>query len=208
MSDLQIVTGISILVSGYAQLRCGLSSYHWNILVYLAWFSALTHLCCLKIMRPYLYNHLGERSWRLAAMFVLLVLLVVAIVPTRGFYWDDKSIPQNQTPESYALCHFGVKVAYSEDSLTSMIVSILLLVLDFTSRSVRLFKSAFVYINEDIRRSLSVWARSQLKRLYTWLDMHHGTKPTRKFIIYRPCLVVLLVTRALIVTYLSMLIEV
>jgi hypothetical protein len=30
MSDLQIVTGISILLSGYAQLRCGLSTYHWQ----------------------------------------------------------------------------------------------------------------------------------------------------------------------------------
>jgi hypothetical protein len=30
MSDLQIVTGVSILISGYAQLRCGLSTYHWQ----------------------------------------------------------------------------------------------------------------------------------------------------------------------------------
>ena len=30
MSDHQIVTGISILISGYVQLRCGLSVFHWQ----------------------------------------------------------------------------------------------------------------------------------------------------------------------------------
>src|SRR5450756_2077760 len=46
-SDQQLVTGIGILVSGYTQLHCSLSIYHWQIIVYLAWFSSLTHMTTL-----------------------------------------------------------------------------------------------------------------------------------------------------------------
>jgi hypothetical protein len=35
-SDQQLVTGIGMLVSGYTQLHCSLSLYHWQIVVYLA----------------------------------------------------------------------------------------------------------------------------------------------------------------------------
>jgi hypothetical protein len=35
-SDEQLVTGIGILVSGYTQINCALSTYHWQIVDYLA----------------------------------------------------------------------------------------------------------------------------------------------------------------------------
>ena len=85
MSDLQIITGLSILISGFALLRCGLQTYHWQILVYLAWFSSLTHLSCLTLLRNYLYNHPTERLWRLLGMGLIVVMLVGAILPTASF---------------------------------------------------------------------------------------------------------------------------
>jgi hypothetical protein len=40
----QLVTGIVILACGFSQLSSGLYSFHWQIIVYLAWFSSLDPL--------------------------------------------------------------------------------------------------------------------------------------------------------------------
>jgi hypothetical protein len=84
MSDLQIVTGISILVSGYSLLICGLPAYHWQAVAYLAWFSSLTHLSCLTILRNHLYKYPGQPLWRWIAMAVIVVVLVAASFLQRG----------------------------------------------------------------------------------------------------------------------------
>ncbi|KAI9694682.1 MAG: hypothetical protein M1822_000298 [Bathelium mastoideum] len=149
MSDLQILTGISILISGFAQLLCGLSCWHWQLLVYLAWFSSLTHLACLTFLRNYLYDNPGERSWRLVSMGILATLLVFALVPTGNYDWvsgfdldadvyDDDDEPP--LPPDYAICH--IKKTKTADSLTfaSMIVSVLLVAIGFVSRVIRLHK--------------------------------------------------------------------
>ncbi|KAM7215095.1 hypothetical protein V8F06_009549, partial [Rhypophila decipiens] len=68
MSDIQIFTGLSILISAFANLQCGISCYHWQVMVYLSWFSALTHLSCLTVLRNQLYNSKGERTWRILGM--------------------------------------------------------------------------------------------------------------------------------------------
>jgi hypothetical protein len=70
MSDLQIVTGFSILISGHVQLESGLAAYQWQFIVELAWFSCLTHLACLTLLRNHLSRHTSERLWRLFAMGV------------------------------------------------------------------------------------------------------------------------------------------
>lgn len=53
MSDFQLITGLAILISGFTQLQTGISAYHWQRLVQLAWFSSVTHLCCLTALRDY-----------------------------------------------------------------------------------------------------------------------------------------------------------
>lgn len=80
MSDLQILTGISILISGYAQLECGLSCYHWQVLVYLAWFSSLTHLSCLTLLRNYLCQ-----SPRRASMEAIMDAISCCHPPRRDY---------------------------------------------------------------------------------------------------------------------------
>ena len=52
-SDTQIITGLAILLAGYIQLPSGISSYHWQIVVDLAWFSSLSHLTTLTALRGY-----------------------------------------------------------------------------------------------------------------------------------------------------------
>ncbi|RMY35816.1 hypothetical protein D0865_13805 [Hortaea werneckii] len=53
-ADQQIITGIGILVAGYANLDSGISAYHWQIITYLAWMSSNVHLTTLTLLRDWL----------------------------------------------------------------------------------------------------------------------------------------------------------
>ncbi|EQB50616.1 hypothetical protein CGLO_09931 [Colletotrichum gloeosporioides Cg-14] len=87
LADAQLITGMSILMSGYMSLKHerGLSAYHWKIVVSLAWFSSVTHLSALTFLRSYLAKHSSRRLWRLTLMLILLVLLFVGFLPTGHF---------------------------------------------------------------------------------------------------------------------------
>ncbi|OQE44769.1 hypothetical protein PENCOP_c002G05954 [Penicillium coprophilum] len=161
MSDLQIVTGLSILISGYAQLHQGLSSYHWMVIVDLAWFSSLTHLACLTLLRTYLYNHSRQRMWRLLCMAILVILLTVALSMTGGYDWTslegledwDKQPALNMiTP---AMCHLSLN-SRSSMAYYAMIVSILLIVFGFMARIIKLHRTISVDPEEEPEKHASL----------------------------------------------------
>jgi hypothetical protein len=81
-SDQQLVTGIGMLVSGYTQLHCSLSLYHWQIVVYLAWFSSLTHLTTLTALRNFFRDQRTLAYWRVFFIGCLIVLLATSLIPT------------------------------------------------------------------------------------------------------------------------------
>ncbi|PVI05626.1 hypothetical protein DM02DRAFT_85068 [Periconia macrospinosa] len=108
MCDVQIVTGHAILISGYASLPCGLSAYHWQIIIYLAWFSNMTHLSALTFLRKYFDSHYWERAWRVFFMTTLVLMLVVGAVPTAFFNWLSTNEPTVATASSYAICFFNM----------------------------------------------------------------------------------------------------
>lgn len=56
-SNQQVVTGMALLASGYAQLSSGINIYYWQMLVYLAWFSSLTHLLTLTVLWQYFQDN-------------------------------------------------------------------------------------------------------------------------------------------------------
>ncbi|KAL8898617.1 MAG: hypothetical protein Q9207_006611 [Kuettlingeria erythrocarpa] len=85
ISDLQLITSVAILVSGYVQLSKGISLYHWTNIVDLAWFSALTHLATLTSLRHFFRSRPIVASARVILMGLVLVLLSVAFFPT-GFH--------------------------------------------------------------------------------------------------------------------------
>ncbi|KAH6995348.1 hypothetical protein EDB80DRAFT_877217 [Ilyonectria destructans] len=87
MCDIQILTGIGILLSGYIALGDGLSAYHFQLIVRIAWFSNITHLAGLSVLRNYLHNHPVEKWARLSLIIVLTILLLVSMVPTLFFNW-------------------------------------------------------------------------------------------------------------------------
>ncbi|KAF3033304.1 hypothetical protein E8E12_000501 [Didymella heteroderae] len=115
MSDFQLITGLSILISGFTQLDTGISAYHWQRLVQLAWFSSITHLCCLTALRNYFRRNTLGYSWRLPGMIILIVMLVIALIPTGHYTWESQTIRYGSRQHDvirpratdHAICYFN-----------------------------------------------------------------------------------------------------
>lgn len=80
MNDLQIVSGLATLISGYYLITRRVSVYHWKMIVQIAWLSTITHLGALSCLRSYLYRNKTKRSLRLVFTLFLTVMLSVAII--------------------------------------------------------------------------------------------------------------------------------
>jgi hypothetical protein len=91
-SDQQVVIGISILISGFTQLKSGISSYHWQSVVNLAWLSSVTHLITLTSLRRQTRDNSPFRWWRITAMGIMAGMLIVAIHPV-GYLTSSSGIP-------------------------------------------------------------------------------------------------------------------
>ena len=78
LSDQQLVTGLAVLIPGYCQV-CSVSMYHFNIVTSLTWFSSVTHLATLGVLRMYLAASPAFRNWRVFAMGLLFVMLFIAL---------------------------------------------------------------------------------------------------------------------------------
>ncbi|KAK1731489.1 uncharacterized protein BDZ83DRAFT_161095 [Colletotrichum acutatum] len=83
-----MLTGLGIVASGFISLGKTLLSIHWKMTVYLALFSCVTHLLSLTVLRRYFQKRSWARYSRLAFMLVLLLMLIVAMVPTAFFNWE------------------------------------------------------------------------------------------------------------------------
>ncbi|KAJ5696149.1 hypothetical protein N7536_006561 [Penicillium majusculum] len=213
MSDLQIVTGLSILISGYAQLHQGISSYHWMVIVGLAWFSSLTHLACLTLLRNHLYSHPLQRIWRLFCMAALVILLTIALSFTGGYWWSSLQgglIPDEEMAWSiirHAMCHSGFDVR-STTAYYAMVLSILLVIFGFVARIIKLHKIISVGIWEKARARLSMQARRLLRIAFIWCCPNNSYKSLKRTLLYRPLLTVFLVARLFLDGWSSMFSEV
>ena len=234
MSDLQIITGTSILISGYVQLRCGLSAFHWQVIVLLAWFSSITHLSCLTFLRNHLHNRPAERTWRLIAMGLMLIMLLVAMVPTGGYYWlyshygiDGSPIPveyrdysPTPAPSDYAICYlrpsgrkdigWALLRRIYDGALTfwTVVISAVSLALGFIYRVVRLHRSLSISVVGRARTISSEKARDVLRWIYTKTGMETSGLTFKRLFLYRPLLALFLTARALLDFWNSMFIEV
>ncbi|KAK5651879.1 hypothetical protein OQA88_11538 [Cercophora sp. LCS_1] len=92
-SDLQIVNGIAVLVSGLYAYVHGASVYHWKMVIRVAWFSTITHLAALTCLRSYLHQHRFKRGLRLFLMLCLALMLAVAISTTVHITPNTKHSP-------------------------------------------------------------------------------------------------------------------
>lgn len=218
VSDLQIVTGFAILVSGFVELRCGLAAYHWYFILNLAWFSCLTHLACLTLLRNYLYTRTLERLWRLLAMGALTTLLVVGLLSTGNPFWGDGVISLNgdnggNLPHTGApaICYLGISdrhVGLLGLTFWTTLVSALLIGLGFVSRVVKLHRSLSVAIFGQARLWLSIRARQLLRIVFEWSYEGSSRHSLRHSLCYRPLFALFLAARFLLDGWASVAFEV
>ena len=204
-SDQQIVTGIALLAAGYSQLHCGLSAYHWEIVVDLVWFSSLTHLTTLTVLYQYFRDNPLVRNWRAASMLAIVVMLGIALLSMGNVSSANMAVP--------AQCLFEKLVdedgpyAYSDPlAPPSMIISIIILFISYVTRLIKLSKMSSVFARR--------WLRSKPGHLLKgWLDgLNRRSRLSRAGFLYtighQLLLTVFVLLRALLDVYESMLWEV
>lgn len=209
MSDLQFITGIAILFSGFLQLPCGLSTYHWLVLVDLAWFSSLTHLSCLTVLRHHLSSHAFERGWRLCTMGLLATLLAVALGFTGNYSWAlDEGHKDERHPRinSYTVCHLRVSSS-TNSAFVSMVLSELLILIGFISRALKMYKGVSVNGIGRVRSFLSSHARRRLLTVYESCETG-SPHSLRRTLYYYPLFALFLESRFLLDFWTSVLFEV
>ncbi|KAF6787304.1 hypothetical protein CSOJ01_15264 [Colletotrichum sojae] len=103
LCDIQLLTGLGLLFSGFMGLTCYVSAYHWELICYLAWLSNLTHVACLSSLRSFFYRNQAQRNWRMVSMAILFAGLVAALFPTAYFNWANGTA---SVPSSNARCFF------------------------------------------------------------------------------------------------------
>jgi hypothetical protein len=98
-SDQQVITGISIIIGGLSQINGGLPLYHWQSVVNLAWFSTMTHLITLTVLRVEVRPNSAIKTLRIISMGVLIVMLTFTIIPISYITNDGSSLqPGNSFP--------------------------------------------------------------------------------------------------------------
>ncbi|KAL9583277.1 MAG: hypothetical protein Q9212_002800 [Teloschistes hypoglaucus] len=88
-ADLQIATGVAILVAACSTIR-SLSLYHLQVAIYLAWMSSNTHLTAVSLLQVDFRENRNKsiaRRLRLGGMAFLGVFLLIALVPTTSYNW-------------------------------------------------------------------------------------------------------------------------
>lgn len=226
MSDIQILTGLAILVSGYTQLCIGILACNWQIVIFTAWFSSLTHLSCLTLLRNFLHLNPLQRIWRLSGMFLIVVLLVVAIGSTGNYdfdqtdegeqdyiawtqpktdsQWNDIVANWSQTspyPSSYAICHFYTEPVLENNRnpvILSAILSILLISFSFISRVVKAFEGLSVSQLGRIDHICSNKTRSWLRQIRLRSLRQGDIASPLRTLVYWPLLLTFLLWRVVV----------
>jgi hypothetical protein len=139
------------------------------------------------------------------SMFLIAIMLLIAIFPTAGFQWYDEDF--NPSPGQPAICYFGNNVDTSSPNFDGMVMSLLLLALSFTTRTVRLYKT-FSLRTKSARRFLSSKYGMLLGRIHDWCNVQAQPHDLKLTLIYRPFLALFLVLRGGMDVYSSMFMEV
>jgi hypothetical protein len=169
MCDAQFVTGLGILISGFIDLRKGISAYHFYLITHVAWFSNLTHICGLTVLRKYLHSRSTEKVIRLCSMAGLAILLLIAMGPTLFFNWayidveGSASLPgtdaicfynPSRSTNWYYLSNSDASGVANTTAFQSGLMSVLLLFLNFASRMIK-FQNSLPNRLKALRRLLS-----------------------------------------------------
>ncbi|KAI4231760.1 MAG: hypothetical protein LQ349_005401 [Xanthoria aureola] len=141
------------------------------MLVYLAWFSSLTHLSTLTVLRQYFQDNSKARLWRAVLMLITVMMLGAALLPTGDNLWLNASEPLwRESDEDHvvpilapALCYFRTLGSQSfEDWVkisswtgASMIISLVVLISGYITRMLKLSDHASNTIRKYLREASS-----------------------------------------------------
>ena len=206
-----MVTGLALLISGYTQLGCGISAYHWQTTIYLVWFSSLTHLSTLTFLRQYFYENRPLLWGRLFFICLIAGLLLGALAPTGSSDWTTSSDTGTITLSIPAQCFYNQSgPPYGPFGGTQgpvMIVSALILSVGSIARGIKLFARSSEFSRKVLRRIPSDKIKSLMRTLYIAM----GKQPRHKWVVsvpYWSLLTIFLVSRACFDIFESMLWEV
>ncbi|KAF2019289.1 ArfGap-domain-containing protein [Aaosphaeria arxii CBS 175.79] len=171
LSDTQLVTGLAILVSGYSQLDCGMSAYHWQLMIYIAWFSSFSFLAAMAFLEGYFQTNSTLRILRVFFMFMLASLLIVALLPTGSHNWLNL-LPMDKSfyPSLEAICYFRQLTVLSFNAqkgpkLWSMIISIVVVGLSYIHTGIRLFDPTSEMSRKILRHGPASYVKQCLRFL-------------------------------------------
>lgn len=140
--------------AGFQGLRVGdISSYHFQIVLYLAWMSSSVHLSALTLLRSFLNRHKGLLVWRLTGMLIMLILLVVGLIPTLSNDWGIVYWPQMDPGNSGwgipARCFWGH--LYGNGISPDAVLSLVILTWSYAWKVGALFHPHRMWYNKWIR---------------------------------------------------------
>lgn len=219
------------MISGFISLSTGVSAYHWQIITSLAWFSSITHLSGLTVLRSHHSNHQRNTTVRMVLMFVLLALLIVATVPSGYFSWGESEFQGFPSDEKHrfmsspAICYFKpdsgawdlwgsaatISSVTEAGSFQSMVVSVVLLLTGFSTRIVKMSRRLSQNITANIRRPISQYSQRTLVTISS-RNGKHDRRGLRQWTLHvgivQPCLAFFISARIIADTYSSLFTEV
>ncbi len=199
-SDQQIVTGITILIAGYAK-RSSITVYHWQTVTYLAWMSSGTHLITLSVLRIYLREAPKLRIWRICGMLILCAMLFVAIVPTGGNTWNNLLSPFGDGGSSVpAACFWNRKFwgGWRWDGAFTYI----LLISNYAARAGALFESDESFFKQYLHyRPLAIIGAALDKTVENLIDNASGAAGLRRKCLYHTLLMAYCTVSAILDMY-------
>jgi hypothetical protein len=196
---------MSLVVSAYTQLRCGISCYHWQVLVSIVWLRNISLMSCFIPLRKYLACHPRECILRMSAAGVHNIMLIVAIFPTGNFSGPDWLIDEFDYSDLYpptlgypAKCMYEVSIQRDSPALPPMVFSMFLVSSTFIIQIIiQIIKgqSTFVRRSHDVKVRLYKLSIKHLRNLDEWCEVQHTSNGLRRFLIYHPVLMLFLMTR-------------
>jgi len=172
LSDQLLVTGLAFIISGYYQTQCGLSIYHWQIIIRLVWFASVTHIATLICLERYFEKHRYIWYARAFLMTGLAIMLAVGIAFNGGSidsrFYPGKPIACNFNGHDYLLgLAAGWDTLISEVLLIGGLVVRLIQMFSIT----RKFCSSFLQVLKKLWRKVLAWC---LERAQKWCRCLQG----------------------------------
>ena len=143
-------------------------------------------------------------------MLLLVILLAVSIAITGAFDWRDNADDSQPLvfPADSTICYIQSVPDKSSGAFISMIFSLLLLLVGFTTRVVKSSARTSTFVSDTTKRLSDFYQTHVLAKLYDSTAVQKEPWKLKWTLGYRPFLVVFLIARALADAWNSMLFEV